>query len=359
MKRRHFVVGLGGVAGGGSLIVGSGAFSAAEVRRDFDANIVDSEGEAFASGDFPEDDTVEVSTYDIDGDWVEKGESVADTTPGEQHSDAMAARWDGPVDAEADTYDLEGDPQSRSGSSLKPAYTSENGGQSGGAEYNAVVDSDDDPGMMSTDSSRGLISIKNRIPAEITTDLSTDCEYLECTPDGDLRVDTDAVTTIAAGERVDFNALADCNEVKDDGEVVDFVAHLDRSDDESVSASIQREIEVSRRVVVAVTFGCTDARVDLATDPGQSGEHLDATPPIDLTATLADDSDTHTETATIRGIDELPWTPETSYDKVERLEIDGRKEGEEYTFDNTLTQVKEDGSHSHWECNKNWTSETV
>ena len=45
MRRRRFVVGLGGVAGGGSLLVGSEAFSAAEVERETTVG-VDSDAEA-------------------------------------------------------------------------------------------------------------------------------------------------------------------------------------------------------------------------------------------------------------------------------------------------------------------------
>ena len=41
MRRRRFVVGLGGVAGGGSLLVGSEAFSAAEVDREASIGVVD------------------------------------------------------------------------------------------------------------------------------------------------------------------------------------------------------------------------------------------------------------------------------------------------------------------------------
>jgi len=41
MRRRRFVVGLGGVAGGGSLLVGSEAFSAAEVDREATVGVAD------------------------------------------------------------------------------------------------------------------------------------------------------------------------------------------------------------------------------------------------------------------------------------------------------------------------------
>jgi len=67
MKRRHFIVGLGGVTGGGSLIVGSGAFTSAEAEREFDARIIDpDDGDEHPLGALITDERWTIRSYDID-----------------------------------------------------------------------------------------------------------------------------------------------------------------------------------------------------------------------------------------------------------------------------------------------------
>jgi len=39
------------------------------------------------------------------------------------------------------------------------------------------------------------------------------------------------------------------------------------------------------------------------------------------------------------------------------LKLDGGEN--EYTFENSLTRHSQDGDHSYWECNKNWTSDSL
>ena len=306
MRRRDLLVGVGGLAAGSSLIVGSNAFTSVEAEREFDVDIVDDEDDAFASATIPEE--VTVSTYDI-------GSSNASA------NGFATASTRSTTDSEA---------------------------------FTAIVDSpepDDDAGgfgAVSTDSG-GLIDIDNRLKATIEAAVDIEHEHVECIPDGD--------STAGQGERVSFNAKADCLGLEDDGETVAATAHVNRDVEGATSASIQREIEISREVWIAVEFDCTSADVALATEPGQPGEHLQIKPPIDVTVTFVDGPTEHTDEATIDGIDDLPWSPEPNYDKIESLELD---DGEnEYTFENSLTRHSQDGDHSHWECSKNWTSESL
>ena len=312
MRRRDLLVGAGGLAAGSSLIVGSNAFTSVEAERDFDVDIVDGDGDPFASADIPEEFTV--STYDI-------GSSNA------------GGNGVGVMSNQAATDDEE--------------------------PFTAIVDSpepDDDVGRFGTTStdSGGLIDIDNRLNAAIEADVEIDHEHVECIPDGD--------SAAGQGDRVSFNAKANCLGLDDDGETVKATARVNGDREDAISASIQREIEIHREVIVAVEFDCTTARVELATSPGQPGEHLQVEPPIDVTTTFVDGPEEHTVETTIDRIDDLPWSLEPhydkiEYDKIESLELDGGEN--EYTFENSLTRHSQDGGHSHWECNKNWTSDSL
>ena len=354
MRRRDVLFVIGGVDGGSSLIIGSSAFTTVEAEREFDVNIVDDEGEAFASGEFPEQFTVTTyqiddggpTFYDTDGDGESASEADA-TSQFREHLPADAGSYNRLDHRASDVHsDLEGYQDGTGQDSQR-----EDGG------YIAIVEDDEGHAAFgSTTDDDGLMRVKNRIPAAIIAQLTADHDHIECRPDSRMAT-TDDEATITGGEVASFNALADCRYVDADGEPVNIIARLNHDDDEAVSASIEREVEVSREVWIAVVFSCTDARIRLATDRGQPGEHLQAEPPIDVTATFVDGPDRHTETATLWEIDELPWEPQGSYDKIERLEIDGKEN--RYTFENSLTEILEKGAHSGWQCNKNWTSETV
>lgn len=354
MRRRDLLFGLGGAAGGSSLIIGSSAFTTVEAEREFDVNIVDDEGNAFASGEFPEQFTV--TTYQID----DGGPTFYDTDGGTESAfgGKTPSQSREHLPADAGSYSR----VHNRGSDLRSdveGYQNDTGrdGQRGDGGYIAIVEDDGGhTGVGSTTDEDGLMRVKNRIPAAIIAQLTADHDHIECRPDGQMAT-TDGEATITGGEVASFSALADCRYVDADGEPVNVIAQLNRGDGEAVSASIEREVEVSREVWVAVVFTCTDARIRLATDRDQPGEHLQVEPPIDVTATFVDGPNRRTETATLWEIDELPWEPQRSYDKIERLEIDGKEN--RHTFENSLTEILEKGAHSGWQCNKNWTSETV
>jgi hypothetical protein len=331
MKRRDLLAGLGGVTAASSLLVGSGAFTSVEAEREFDVNIVDDNNNAFASADIPKE--VVVSSYRIDED-----NPSSNNTANADEMDYQATVWTGGSSpASAGDYGAESD------SDLDPDTVAE---ESSDGEHWATVEDDD-----------GLMRVENRIAALIEAEIDTDREYIDCFPDRFTPQNEDGEATITGGELARFNASADCKQLSGDGETIDVTTHVNRNASDSVSASIQREVKISREVWIAVVFSCTDARVSLATDRDQPGEHLRIEPPIDVEATVVDGSDSYTETATLWEIDELPWEPQRSYDKVERLEIEG--EENDYTFENTLTEILEEGSHSGWQCNKNWTGETL
>jgi len=331
MRRRDLLFGLGGVASGSSLIVGSSGFTTVEAEREFDVNIVD-EDNAFAAAEIPE--KVVLSSYDIVN---TTNSGVTNSNPETGRTDYRATVWAGGPPTTAGGYGTESTPD------LDPDSTAE--GFSNG-EYEAVVEDED-----------GLMRVENRIAALIEADIDTDREYVECSPDERTPQNEDGEAAIEGGELARFNASADCKRLSGDGERIDVTTHVNRNHGDSVSASIQREVEVSREVWVAAVFSCTDARIDLATDRDQPGEHLQVEPPIDVSVTFVDGPDSYTETATLLEIDDLPWEPQHSYDKVERLEIEG--EENDYTFENTLTEILEEGSHSGWQCKKNWTGNTL
>ena len=354
MRRRDLLVGAGGLAGGSSLIVGSNAFTSVEAEREFDVDIVDDEGEAFASGEFPEQFTV--TTYQIEDGGPEFFDTDAgagsasgyEGTPQSRERLRMDADSHGRIGAR--TGDVHADGETYQDGTIQDSQPKND-------EYIAVVrDDDENAALRSTTDDDGLIRIKNRVPAAITAQLRADHDYIECRPDSRMAT-TDDKPTITGGEVASFNALADCRRVDADGELVDIIARLNHDDDEVVSASIEREVEVSREIWIAVVFTCTDTRIDLATDREQPGEHLQIEPPIDVSATFVDGPNRHTEKARLRGIDELSWEPQRSYEKIERLEIDGKEN--RYIFNNSLTEILEEGAHTGWRCNKNWTSDSL
>ena len=328
MRRRDLLFGLGGLAGGSSLVVGSSGFTTVEAEREFDVNIVDDEEDAFAAVESP--DEFVVSSYDI-----EPNPSYENSTGGEMNYRATV--WAGNSPTTAGDYGAGSTPD------LDPDSVAE---EASSGDHQAIVEDED-----------GLMRVENRIAALIEADIDTDRDYVECFPDRFTPQNEDGEAAIEGGELARFNASADCKQLSGDGERIDVTTHINRNSGDSVSASIQREVDVSREVWIAVVFSCTDARVRLATDRDQPGEHLRIEPPIDVEATFVDGPDSYTETATLWEIDELPWEPQRSYEKVERLEIEG--EENDYTFENTLTEILEEGSHSGWQCNKNWTGNTL
>lgn len=330
MRRRDLLFGLGGLAGGSSLVVGSSGFTTVEAEREFDVNIVDEDGdeEPFAATDVPEE--VVVSSYDI-----EPSSSDQNSTDGEMNYRATV--WAGNSPTTAGDYGAGSTPD------LDPDSVAE---EASSGDHQAVVEDED-----------GLMRVENRIAALIEADIDTDRDYVECFPDRFTPQNEDGEAAIEGGELARFNASADCKQLSGDGERIDVTTHINRNSGDSVSASIQREVDVSREVWIAVVFSCTDARVRLATDRDQPGEHLRIEPPIDVSVTFVDGPNSYTETATLWEIDELPWEPQRSYEKVERLEIEG--EENDYTFENTLTEILEEGSHSGWQCKKNWTGNTL
>ena len=330
MRRRDLLFGLGGVASGSSLIVGSSGFTTVEAEREFDVNIVDEDDEdPFAAAEVPEE--VVVSSYDIE----EDAPSHQNNVDSEMNNRATVRGGDARMSA--------GDYGAGSTPDLDPDSVAE---EASSSDHQAIVEDED-----------GLMRVENRIAALIEADIDTGREYVECFPDRFTPQNEDGEAAIEGGELARFNASADCKRLSGDGERIDVTTHVNRNHGDSVSASIQREVEVSREVWVAAVFSCTDARIDLATDRDQPGEHLQVEPPIDVSVTFVDGTDSYTETATLLEIDDLPWEPQHSYDKVERLEIEG--EENDYTFENTLTQLLEEGSHSGWQCNKNWTGNTL
>jgi hypothetical protein len=330
MRRRDLLFGLGGVASGSSLIVGSSGFTTVEAEREFDVNIVDEDDEdPFAAAEVPEE--VVVSSYDIE----EDAPSHQNNVDSEMNNRATVRGGDARMSA--------GDYGAGSTPDLDPDSVAE---EASSSDHQAIVEDED-----------GLMRVENRIAALIEADIDTGREYVECFPDRFTPQNEDGEAAIEGGELARFNASADCKRLSGDGERIDVTTHVNRNHGDSVSASIQREVEVSREVWVAAVFSCTDARIDLATDRDQPGEHLQVEPPIDVSVTFVDGPDSYTETATLLEIDDLPWEPQHSYDKVERLEIEG--EENDYTFENTLTQLLEEGSHSGWQCNKNWTGNTL
>jgi len=77
MRRRRFVVGLGGVAGGASLIVGSSAFTNIEAERQFDAQIIDPDNnDEHPLGALITDERWIVRSYNIDTSAEDVFESV-------------------------------------------------------------------------------------------------------------------------------------------------------------------------------------------------------------------------------------------------------------------------------------------
>jgi len=330
MRRRDLLFGLGGVASGSSLIVGSSGFTTVEAERDFDVNIVDEDDEdPFAAAEVPEE--VVVSSYDIE----EDAPSHQNNVDSEMNNRATVRGGDARMSA--------GDYGAGSTPDLDPDSVAE---EASSSDHQAIVEDED-----------GLMRVENRIAALIEADIDTGREYVECFPDRFTPQNEDGEAAIEGGELARFNASADCKRLSGDGERIDVTTHVNRNHGDSVSASIQREVEVSREVWVAAVFSCTDARIDLATDRDQPGEHLQVEPPIDVSVTFVDGPDSYTETATLLEIDDLPWEPQHSYDKVERLEIEG--EENDYTFENTLTEILEEGSHSGWQCKKNWTGNTL
>jgi hypothetical protein len=330
MRRRDLLFGLGGVASGSSLIVGSSGFTTVEAERDFDVNIVDEDDEdPFAAAEVPEE--VVVSSYDIEEDAPDNQNNV----DGEMNHRATVRGGDARMSA--------GDYGAGSTPDLDPDSVAE---EASSSDHQAIVEDED-----------GLMRVENRIAALIEADIDTGREYVECFPDRFTPQNEDGEAAIEGGELARFNASADCKRLSGDGERIDVTTHINRNSGDSVSASIQREVDVSREVWIAVVFSCTDARVRLATDRDQPGEHLRIEPPIGVSVTFVDGPNSYTETATLGEIDELPWEPQRSYEKVERLEIEG--EENDYTFENTLTEILEEGSHSGWQCKKNWTGNTL
>ena len=331
MRRRDLLFGLGGLVGGSSLVVGSSGFTTVEAERDFDVNIVDDEDNAFAAAEVP--DKVVVSSYDINTTDSDVSNSNSET----DDIDYRATVWAGNSPTTAGDYGAGSTPD------LDPDSVA---GEASSSDHQAIVEDED-----------GLMRVENRIAALIEADIDTNRDYVECFPDRFTPQNEDGEAAIEGGELARFNASADCKQLSGDGERIDVTTHINRNSGDSVSASIQREVDVSREVWIAVVFSCTDARVSLATDRDQPGEHLRIEPPIDVSVTFVDGPDSDTESATLGEIDELPWEPQRSYEKVERLEIDG--EENDYTFENTLTEILEEGSHSGWQCNKNWTGNTL
>ena len=177
MRRRDLLFGLGGVASGSSLIVGSSGFTTVEAERDFDVNIVDEDEEAL--GAMVTEDRWTVTTYDIDAsiEGVFGSEYVAEigedegiahinnSLPGEVVALLKASAehvYCRPCDEEGDTVTVNGGDQ---------------------ANFKALVDCSQSAEI------EGIVDIIARINPDNDQALSADI-------DGDVELDVDTYITV-------------------------------------------------------------------------------------------------------------------------------------------------------------------
>ena len=292
MRRRDLLFGLGGVAGGSSLVLSSNASMSVEANREFDVNIVADKENAL------------VSHETIDS-------GVARTT-----------------NIGSQTHPTENQQLDRS--------------------FTAILNSS--VGQLDTAevSDREVARVNNRLSGEVEVGLEANDDHVLCRP----RNGDDGLTVIEQGEQACFEAFVDCTRFDGNGRTIEIDIRINPNSEDTLSSEITREVEIKRETYVDIGVDDQSGYIELATGGGKSADYRQQIElPLDVQPYWADSGVTEIEgePETLKTLPECSYdafAPSEGYEKLHRLELTDNRNNT-YEIENSFTyRIGENGGGS-------------